>query len=71
LVRRTDALSITVEDNGSGFDIGILKTSDGIGFLNLQNRVSYLEGTIDIQTAPGKGTFVSIEIPVICEIPVI
>jgi two-component system, NarL family, sensor kinase len=65
LVRRTDALSITVEDNGSGFDIGILKTSGGIGFLNLQNRVSYLEGTIDIQTAPGKGTFISIEIPII------
>jgi two-component system, NarL family, sensor kinase len=64
LVRRKDALSITVEDNGSGFDIGILKTSDGIGFLNLRNRVSYLEGTIDIQTAPGLGTYVSIEIPV-------
>jgi two-component system, NarL family, sensor kinase len=63
LVRRTDALSITVEDNGNGFDIGTLKTSAGIGFLNLRNRVSYLEGTIDIQTAPGIGTFINIEIP--------
>jgi two-component system NarL family sensor kinase len=63
LVRRTDALSITVEDNGKGFDVGSLKTSAGIGFLNLRNRVSYLEGTVDIQTSPGRGTFISIEIP--------
>ena len=63
LVKRTDALSITVEDNGKGFDIKILNDSTGIGYLNLQNRVSYLEGTLDIQTAIGNGTFVSIEIP--------
>lgn len=63
LVKRTDALSITVEDNGKGFDIKILNESTGIGYLNLQNRVSYLEGTMDVQTDIGKGTFVSIEIP--------
>lgn len=63
LVKRTDALSITVEDNGKGFDMKILNDSTGIGYLNLKNRVSYLEGTMDIQTAIGKGTFVSIEIP--------
>lgn len=63
LVKRSDALSITVEDNGTGFDTAILKNSTGIGYLNLHHRVSYLEGTIDVQSAPGRGTFVSIEIP--------
>ena len=63
LVKRIDALSITVEDNGKGFDLAILKNGSGIGYLNLQHRVSYLEGTIDVQTGPGRGTFVNIEIP--------
>jgi two-component system NarL family sensor kinase len=63
LIRKNDALSITVEDNGKGFDKTILQNSDGIGYLNLQNRVTYLGGTIDIQSGIGNGTSVNIEIP--------
>jgi len=62
LIRKNDALSITVEDNGKGFNANILQNNEGIGYLNLQNRVAYLNGTIDIQTAAGKGTSVNIEI---------
>jgi two-component system, NarL family, sensor kinase len=62
LIRKDNTLSITVEDNGKGFDTGILQNITGIGYLNLRNRVAYLNGTIDIQTAPGKGTSVNIEI---------
>ena len=63
LVRKDDALSIAVEDDGKGFDVAALKDSEGIGYLNLKNRVAWLNGTIDIQTEPGKGTSVNIEIP--------
>ncbi len=63
LVRKDIALSITVEDDGKGFDKNILQNNDGIGYLNLQNRVTYLNGTIDIQTATNNGTSVNIEIP--------
>jgi signal transduction histidine kinase len=62
LIRNGDMLSIAVEDNGRGFDPGRLQAGDGTGLLNLKNRVAYLNGTIDIQTAPGKGTSVNIEI---------
>jgi two-component system NarL family sensor kinase len=62
LIRKDNTLSITVEDNGKGFDTGILPNITGIGYLNLRNRVAYLNGTIDIQTAPGRGTSVNIEI---------
>ncbi len=62
LVRKDGTLSITVEDNGKGFNTSILQTSNGTGYLNLRNRVEYLNGTIDIQTAPDKGTSVNIEI---------
>lgn len=63
LIRKGDALSITVEDNGEGFDTDILQKNEGMGYLNLQNRITYLKGSMDIQTAPGKGTSVNIEIP--------
>jgi signal transduction histidine kinase len=62
LVRKDGTLSITVEDNGKGFNTSILQTSDGTGYQNLRNRVEYLNGTIDIQTAPDKGTSINIEI---------
>ena len=63
LVRSEEALSITVEDDGKGFDPAILEGSAGIGYLNLRNRVAWLNGTIDIQTDPVKGTSVNIELP--------
>jgi two-component system NarL family sensor kinase len=63
LIRKGSALSITVEDNGKGFDRSILRDNNGMGYHNLQNRVTYLNGTMDIQTGEGKGTSVNIEIP--------
>ena len=63
LVRSQEALSITVEDDGKGFDPAILEGSAGIGYLNLRNRVAWLNGSIDIQTDPAKGTSVNIELP--------
>nr|WP_255484538.1 sensor histidine kinase [Pedobacter sp. AK017] len=55
-------LAITVEDDGNGFDTDLLKKSDGMGWLNIKNRVEFLKGRIDLQSAPGKGTSVMIEI---------
>jgi two-component system, NarL family, sensor kinase len=63
VIRKENALSIAVEDDGKGFDISALPGSEGIGYLNLKNRVAWLSGTIDIQSETGKGTSVNIEIP--------
>jgi two-component system, NarL family, sensor kinase len=60
LIRKNDTLSITVEDNGKGFDPAILQQNEGMGYLNLRNRVTWLNGTLDIETAPGSGTAVHI-----------
>ncbi len=62
MIRKGDMLSIAVEDNGAGFDRDILGQGGGVGYLNLRNRVAYLNGTIDIETSPGNGTSVNIEI---------
>jgi signal transduction histidine kinase len=55
-------LSVTVEDDGKGFDLSSLKQSNGIGWSNIQNRVDFLKGKIDVQSGEGKGTSVLIEI---------
>ncbi len=57
-------MTITVEDDGKGFDIALLKQSPGIGWNNIQNRVDFLKGKLDVNSAPGKGTSVLIEINV-------
>ncbi|MFT3822887.1 MAG: sensor histidine kinase [Chitinophagaceae bacterium] len=55
-------LAITVEDDGKGFDTSLLENARGIGWANIKNRVEFLKGTLDIQSEPGKGTSVMIEI---------
>ncbi|MBL0343348.1 MAG: tetratricopeptide repeat protein [Bacteroidetes bacterium] len=39
-------LSLTVEDNGIGFDTSILKVNKGAGWMNIQNRVEFLKGNL-------------------------
>jgi two-component system, NarL family, sensor kinase len=55
-------ITITVEDDGNGFDAEILTQPKGIGWSNIQSRVEYLKGKLDIQSEPGKGTSVYIEL---------
>jgi two-component system, NarL family, sensor kinase len=63
LISKDGTLSITVEDNGRGFERKVLETGVGIGYSSLQNRVTYLKGTIELQTSPGKGTALHIQLP--------
>jgi signal transduction histidine kinase len=55
-------ISITVEDDGKGFNPVILKGTSGIGWSNIQSRVEYLKGKLDVQSEPDKGTSVHIEL---------
>ncbi|MET0465880.1 MAG: tetratricopeptide repeat protein [Chitinophagaceae bacterium] len=57
-----DTISLTVEDDGKGFDTAVLQGARGIGWTNIQTRVEYLKGKTDIQSAPQKGTSVHIEL---------
>jgi two-component system NarL family sensor kinase len=55
-------ISITVEDDGKGFDPIIIQQAKGIGWSNIQSRVSYLKGKLDVRSEAGKGTSVHIEL---------
>ncbi len=58
-------LFFTLIDNGKGFDIARLQLFNGNGLPNIKERVSLLNGYFDLKTAPGKGTRIDIEIPVV------
>lgn len=61
-MQREASFSITVEDNGRGFDIGSLHDRGGMGLFNVKNRVSYLKGSMDIGSVAGEGTTINITI---------
>jgi signal transduction histidine kinase len=63
LTKSSTHLTLTVEDEGKGFDTSFLQHSKGIGWINIQHRVDFLNGKMDIDSAPGKGTSVLIEFP--------
>jgi signal transduction histidine kinase len=63
IVRDEEGLDVTIEDNGKGFDKDKLKKSDGIGMANIFTRIAFLKGTVEIDSAPGRGTLIAIHIP--------
>ncbi|HRE51225.1 MAG TPA: tetratricopeptide repeat protein [Flavitalea sp.] len=60
--QQENLLTLTVEDDGKGFDTALLKQPDGMGWSNIKNRVDFLKGRLDVQSEPGKGVSVLIEI---------
>ncbi|MEM7382124.1 MAG: sensor histidine kinase, partial [Bacteroidota bacterium] len=60
-----DNLNIIVEDNGVGFEgnsVGAFKS--GMGLSSIEKRVEFLEGSFTVDSVPGKGTSILIDIPV-------
>ncbi len=53
-------LSLTVQDDGQGFDV---QQSKGLGLLGIEERVSGLGGKLQIHSAPGNGTILAVELP--------
>jgi two-component system, NarL family, sensor kinase len=64
VTRSNNQISVTVEDDGRGFDTLILKQSKGIGWSNIQHRVDFLKAKLDVSSEAGKGTSVHIELTI-------
>ncbi|RYY35159.1 MAG: tetratricopeptide repeat protein [Sphingobacteriaceae bacterium] len=63
LMRDSEEITITIEDNGQGFDTTNREKFDGIGLKNITQRIEYLKGSADISSSPGRGTLVAIHVP--------
>ena len=64
VVRDEAGISITIEDDGRGFDPGIGRDAEGLGLKNIRTRVEYLKGIMEVDSAPGRGTVVMLNVPV-------
>ena len=70
LREQNDAIDATIADNGDGFDVEKLKKKPGIGqergwgLVGMYERAQLLDGTLDIDSQPGKGTVIHANIPI-------
>jgi signal transduction histidine kinase len=65
--KKDNHVRLTVDDEGDGFNPEDLKkTSDelkGIGLISIKQWIAAMKGTMSIESQPGKGTRVAIDIP--------
>jgi signal transduction histidine kinase len=66
-------LVVRVMDNGAGFDLqGVDANYDkrgSLGMVNMRERAALLDGTLNIESAPGKGTRITLIAPLYNEHP--
>jgi signal transduction histidine kinase len=60
---------ITIKDDGIGFNEKMVEArsmniESGRGFFNMYERTEYISGHLDIKSAPGQGTTVTLSVPV-------
>jgi signal transduction histidine kinase len=63
LTKETNELTLTVEDNGRGFDTSKKDVFEGIGLRNIISRVEFLKGNAEFDSEPGRGTVVAVYVP--------
>ena len=66
LAFQPDAICLSVQDNGSGFDVQSVKSSDrqsGFGLMGMRQRATLLGGAVTLESQRGSGTLVKVRIP--------
>jgi len=63
-----DLFVAQVADNGCGFDVEAVESSYGsrgsLGMINLRERAALVGGTLNVESAPGQGTRVTLLVPI-------
>jgi signal transduction histidine kinase len=60
LVNRPGCVTLLITDDGRGFDPGV--PGAGFGLDGMRARVAQVDGTMQVRTAPGKGTSIRIDL---------
>ena len=63
LERRDETIVVMIEDNGIGFDCDLIQKSGHLGLLGMQERAQMILGELHIESRPGEGTTIVLEIP--------
>jgi two-component system NarL family sensor kinase len=64
-IRDENRLSVTVEDDGKGFDVNSIETDKHTGIENIKTRVAYLNGNIQVESTRDVGTTVMMDFPLV------
>ena len=65
LTRVDDGVQLSIVDNGGGFNLPDSRNgANGLGLRSIDERVRFLRGRLDIETAAGRGTRLQVRIPV-------
>jgi signal transduction histidine kinase len=59
-----DTLTLRIEDDGTGFEPGRRLEGTHFGLANLRDRAAVLGGTLAIESEPGNGTRIIVELPI-------
>ena len=58
-----DLISLSIEDDGKGFDMKIANKNHNFGLNSMKTRAASIGGELTIDTTPGKGTGIQVSIP--------
>lgn len=56
-------LFLRVRDDGRGMDLSMAGPAHGFGILGMRERIGYIGGKLELESQPGEGTCISLEIP--------
>ncbi|MBN2316495.1 MAG: PAS domain-containing protein [Sedimentisphaerales bacterium] len=55
-----DAISLTVEDSGVGFDPAQIRGEAGLGLVSMEERTRLIQGQFQVRSQPGQGTVIQV-----------
>ena len=66
LLRRERSAALVIEDDGCGFDAAEAGASagGGLGLASMRERALLISGSLEIDSAPGRGTTLMVHVPV-------
>jgi signal transduction histidine kinase len=65
IIQNHEDITVMIEDNGKGFDVRNTENKAGLGLKSIPGRIESLGGKMYIDSMPGRGTIVTIVVPVI------
>lgn len=63
LVEEEQQYHVTVEDDGCGFNVNQQQKTGSAGLHNIQSRIEFLKGTLQVESVPQQGTSIEFHFP--------
>lgn len=64
IFRNQSSMNLSISDNGVGFEKELIGKSTGLGWKNIFSRISMLNGEIAVDSTPGSGTSINIQLAI-------